>query len=540
MHAYSDGSAVYEFFIAVVLLTMSFRVCQSTWRALIDARIRRLADALRSTGLFSSTISLSGEAYRLDFLRIVIGTMTFWHYLPEFISSISIDATSSFWFGFAVVTSACVTVGFLTPLAALLLMLTLNTLIVNITASISIGALVIAMCMLPIALAPAGYTLSLDAFLLRRWSMTRRLYAFWGAPTIDRFQIGRFLALVAFCAINIYSALNHLEWPTWRSGMTTGIVLLFPTTNVNYSAFIDSVYAAAPAFFVLASKLTTWGMLFWQILLLPLVLYRFTRPLAILWGIAFFTISTYVLNIKTLGIYEYVLFAIIFWSRAGIDGRGRDTPLQRLLLMGSSVRQNTKKHAARIAKKKTPVFAATVLTFSILLAAFTLRLPHVSSVLPVLPTVSRIVIGSAPQAVGLGSIDVFNFIELRMYQSKIEGGFYTGTGERLPREFLLPEWMHAYLTQDLRKSVVDQDPAYCTEAFGDRIARYYGEKRTEDDSFEDTFVVINFFLSTQPSFEDFKNYRYAPITWQPSCTTVASVTDPDHRVVTYFAPPESH
>ena len=104
-----------------------------------------------------------------------------------------------------------------------------------------------------------------------------------------------------FAVINLYSALNHLKSQTWRDGLTTGTILLFPVIDPGYFGIADAVYARAPTLYVLFSKFTTYGMLVWQIGLLPLVLMsRWSRITTIVWGLIFFFFSTHVLAIKTL------------------------------------------------------------------------------------------------------------------------------------------------------------------------------------------------------------------------------------------------
>lgn len=325
MFPYSDGSPPYEAAVAACLIVAFSVIGLTPARHRFNSLTHRIASGLRRTGMFSANISLSAEVHRMDLLRIAIGLMATLHYLPELRSAIAIGATgNALWFGATTALCACVTVGFATPLASVALLLSLNILVVNYTLNISIGSLAIAMCLIPMAIAPAGHTLSIDAMLLRRKTPVTMLYAVWGAPTVDRIQIGRFLALLAFAAINIYSALNHLQAQTWLDGLTVATILLFPVIDPKYHEVAATIYSHAPALYVAISKFTTWGMIAWQLFMVPLALWsRWTRLIVIVWGIIFFVFSAHVLAIKTLGTYEYVLFAIVFWSRSFIDNAGR-------------------------------------------------------------------------------------------------------------------------------------------------------------------------------------------------------------------------
>jgi hypothetical protein len=89
MYPYSDGSPAYEFGVAVLLL-WALGAVGLILSARLGVAVRRLAERLRRIGLFSETISLKAEVYRLDMLRIVIGTMTVWHYRPEFVGALAL------------------------------------------------------------------------------------------------------------------------------------------------------------------------------------------------------------------------------------------------------------------------------------------------------------------------------------------------------------------------------------------------------------------------------------------------------------------
>jgi predicted DCC family thiol-disulfide oxidoreductase YuxK len=325
IYPYSDGSPAAEVAIFLGLLAVSALLSRFWLAQHFDSLFAAFARWLRSTGIFSSNIGLSAEVHRLDLIRVVIGCMAGWHYATEFSAAFTSGATSNaLWFGVTAALCLCLTIGFLTPVVAVALLLLVNILVVNFTLSISIGSLAIAMCLIPMALAPAGHSLSIDSLLLPRSKQLRSVYALWGAPTVDRIQISRFLALVAFWTINAYSAVKHLSSETWLDGLTTGTILLFPMINPKYHAWADAFYAQSPFLYVMFSKFTTYGMLIWQLFLVPLVLAsRVTRVIAICWGVVFFVFSAHVLAIKTLGTYEYVLFALVFWSRAWIDDRGR-------------------------------------------------------------------------------------------------------------------------------------------------------------------------------------------------------------------------
>jgi predicted DCC family thiol-disulfide oxidoreductase YuxK len=639
MYPYSDGSPVYEFGVASLLLVMFGAIGLTPAHRQIDGLIGWIAAGLRRTGLFSSTITLSAEAHRLDLLRIVIGVMSTWHYEPEFAAAIAVhDQHGIIWFGLTVAASACLTIGFLTPIAALALLLGLNILVVNFTLDLSIGSLAIAMFMIPMVIAPAGHTLSVDAVLLRFRGPVRALYAAWGRPTVDRIQLGRFLALVAYASIDIYSALNHLGAQTWRDGLTTGTILLFPTIDPRFYGVANWVYAQAPALYVAFSKFSTFGMLVWQLLLIPLALAsRWTRIGAIIWGFIFFAFSAHVLAIKTLGVYEYFLFVLVFWSHAWIDERGRHSLMiffdDRCNLCDRTVKtlafldlfhrlefrplsQNVelaRQHGVSerealtdlvgvgptgkvyrgyglyqrisaivlltlplwpvlflgrmlwigpalyrfIADRRTRIFGvctlgayrarpewepavsrgsqtapgAVLLTFVVLLGTFVFRMPIISRVMPQFSATSASVFGRAPLVFGMGFIDVFNEADLKLYHASVWTAFVDSNGQTHRMDPHFSETMNGVLTQDLRVAI--RESVYCSETWGDHIARFFAETLPPDDPYRTMSIRTEFSVATHPSRDDLLSFRYAPLTWEPTCTTTASIADPSIRTAVY-------
>ena len=172
-----------------------------------------------------------------------------------------------------------------------------------------------------LALLPAGTTLSLDAWLRRQGragAPIRLLYSGWGAASTERAQVARLLPLLAYAAISLASALQHLHEPEWRAGEMVGLLMLLPVMNPSSYEVFGWFSQRAPDTYRALSAIATYGMLAWQVLMIPLLLTsRYTRLLATFWGISFFIASEQLLNIKMLGGFEYVLWALIFINIPG-------------------------------------------------------------------------------------------------------------------------------------------------------------------------------------------------------------------------------
>jgi hypothetical protein len=281
---------------------------------IVEQTLSKLADWLRRIAFFPNS-DVTSELLQLDLLRIALGGFLFTRFWPDFIAAK--DVWSHLATGAGLMLSGALTLGIATPIVALLLAFTLNLLIEYASRNYSLGSVVAASCLIPLIVAPAGYTRSIDGLvLMRRSSTIRSIFELWGSPTVDRIQIGRFLALATYATINLYSAIQHLDSSTWRQGAAAGVLLLSPVSSQPWAAGVaQSFYTRAHTMFTASSIASTYLMLFWQMALLPLSLFsRWTRRFVIAWGVLFFAFSTYVLQLKRLGAYELVLWAMIFWN----------------------------------------------------------------------------------------------------------------------------------------------------------------------------------------------------------------------------------
>ena len=319
-YAFSDGSPLYELSFAIaILVALSAVTALPVVSNVYDRFIARLANGLRRTGLVRAN-DLQTELHRLDLLRILLAFLVLGRFWPDLLFALRAgNGQTAMWTAVGLLLSAALAVGLATPFAALLLSLLLNLIIDNFTTNVSLGSMVVANCLIPLLLAPAGHTLSVDAWLMRRpnvgGAIVRGLYGLWGSPNVDRIHVGRFLALVAYAAINLYSAMNHFESPTWTSGAATGLLLLSPVASPAWSPLAEWMYRHAAWAYVSFSLISGYGLLLWQTLLVPLALLsRWTRWFVIVWGVMFFGFSTYVLHLKRLSVYECVLWALVFWN----------------------------------------------------------------------------------------------------------------------------------------------------------------------------------------------------------------------------------
>jgi hypothetical protein len=117
--------------------------------------------------------------------------------------------------------------------------------------------------------------------------------------------------------------LFHLQDPAWIEGFANLQALSSTFLSRNYT-LIQDLYNWNPSVAIWLSRLTGWGMIFWEFFLIPLlVISRATRVFAIAWGLLFFTISLIFFNLSFLPYYEYVFWALLFFNRTAVGGNLR-------------------------------------------------------------------------------------------------------------------------------------------------------------------------------------------------------------------------
>jgi len=463
-------------------------------RHFVATAIRLAARGLRRVGFVRSD-DLSAALFRLDLLRVLLSVLLFARFYPEVAAArhhtepaVQIALASG------CLMSGMLAVGIATPLAALALALGLN-LVIDVTAgTYSLGSLVAANCLIPLLVTPAGYTCSIDAWLLRRptriGALWRRLYGFWGPPELDRLHVGQALALVAYAILSLYSAWQHLASPTWRSGAMTAVLFLSPIANPTWAPLAQRLYHDAPAALLVFSRITTYGMLVWQLCLLPLALFsRVTRGFVIVWGLMYFAIATVVLHLKQLGAYEVVLWGLVFWNSAMPAPSG-----------GSPV-----------AELKQGRFAAALLLGMVLLtAAFVGEWVGIQD-----PLRGEVIRRHAPMVAGLGFVHVFNEVEFALYRHRTAAYEQQPTGEWREIALASTERVDQQLTDFLyRDALVAQfcDPQYAYLWFD-----AYRATLPPADPRRLRPMKMVFSVWTHPTNADFAVMNATPMVWETTC-----------------------
>lgn len=303
--------------------------------ALLAARwlnLRDLAERIHRFLLrrgFSRNPSLASEVVRLEIARILCGlilahrTLYTILYLPPDSTPAELLAA---WSIFAAALSFAA--GVLTPAAGLFLLL-LSHPVDNVLRTATLGTDVLQMLLLVLVFAPVGQALSLDAAWGERVPVWRgalgALRRLFGPPTVVRLSVLRFLGLVSYGVLCLYSVFFHFTDPAWMEGYANALLLTSSYLSQHHGLFREW-FAAHPQIALRIAEAALYAMIAWELLLLPFVLLgAFTRNIVVVWGVLFFLVSTFVLQLGWLPYYEYVFWAVLFWQGAWLNASGRAT-----------------------------------------------------------------------------------------------------------------------------------------------------------------------------------------------------------------------
>ncbi len=282
----------------------------------------RFADILQRRA-FPSTSDF--EHIKFAFLRIIFGILLlnrdiqiFSALLPEEIfTPVGYTAMA------ALAAAICVTFGFMTQWALLFLMFFMWHIGEQILSTSTLGNDIAASLSLLLLLTSAGKFLSIDGLLTSRVK-----HKIWfdfllydeGIPSRRSIALAKFVSLLTYFMVCVYSICVHLNEPAWMNGVAGPYLLTNNFMSVFYQNFTQwfTEYPLA----VHIAKISLWVMMLWYPSLIPFsLLGGVFRSYVIWWGILFFIMSSFVLRLGSLAEFEFVMWAGFFWATTGLDKR---------------------------------------------------------------------------------------------------------------------------------------------------------------------------------------------------------------------------
>lgn len=181
--------------------------------------------------------------------------------------------------------------------------------------SSTLGNDVAALLSLILFLTTAGSRISLDALLIRRAPRLAPYLLYFGVGDRE-IVLAKFLGLMGYWLICIYSLAIHLGEPAWTGGFA-GPQILTNNYMSSYFAEFEQLFVNYPVS-IYVTIASMWVMLPWYVAVLPFVLLGgIPRLFVIVWGLLFFSFSLFVLNLGWLAEFEFLFWAALFLYRPG-------------------------------------------------------------------------------------------------------------------------------------------------------------------------------------------------------------------------------
>jgi hypothetical protein len=262
------------------------------------------------------------ELLQLGSVRVVVGAVcivrlvpNLWASLylfpPEATGALPALTTQGLW---VLGLTVAVTAGVLTPIAlpALLVLMRNYELV---TDASSLVTEVASLTLTFLFVAGAGSARSVDGWLMRQQgvlsAVVRLLYRIAGTPSLAGLKKVYLLFFLAYAFMHLGGALYHWQTEAWTTGDALAMVF-----SSSYLARFWEPYRALESTLPSAVHLSAAGatvvQLLMQTMTVPMMFWRRTAPVAVLWGFLFTTASMLLLQLNYLGAFEFLLWFTLF------------------------------------------------------------------------------------------------------------------------------------------------------------------------------------------------------------------------------------
>jgi hypothetical protein len=143
-----------------------------------------------------------------------------------------------------------------------------------------------------------------------KWELEARLFSKFRYITFDKQKSGEW-ALVFYGLLSLFAVIYHLDDPLWRNGDNARIMLVNSYLS-KYYLFFRGIEQTIPGIFVLFSKASIFGQTLFQLCFLPFLFFYWGRVFIFLWGICFFIVSKFFLQLSYLPDLEFILWFVVF------------------------------------------------------------------------------------------------------------------------------------------------------------------------------------------------------------------------------------
>ncbi len=306
------GLYIYYYVIPIILiLTASYLLIRSTNLEFI---FEKTGNFLKQRGLFYPKNYLIDEKI-VNLVRFLSGLIILYriYQIYQFTVPLGFTLEQALHIAGYAILALSVTLGFLTPLSVLLLLI--FQLQFNVPfETYSLGVDVTAMILAGLLIYPAGRMYSIDAWLSKKVGIIDTIYTWFTWQNREvQVAFAKLIPFLFYGYLCVYSVLVHLNDPSWLSG-DASIYLLSSTYLSRWPHEFQWLFSQSDIA-VLLARLTMYITIGWYFFLVPAVLFGgLARYIAEIWTILFLILSIFVLQLSTLPYHEVLLVFFWFWN----------------------------------------------------------------------------------------------------------------------------------------------------------------------------------------------------------------------------------
>lgn len=253
------------------------------------------------------------EINKFAILRILFGIILF----IRFWNIIYFETNTNFLVYYSLILSACLIIGFLSQYALILLSTTIFVFGESIIRIETLGNDIGTYVAILLFFSNSSKLFSLDCILIQKFKI-KNYYFLILSKNEDRVSLIKFLCLTAYSLTCIYSFSTHLKDEAWLEGYAS-VMLLGSQFMSQHHEFFEYVFSNF-SYSIFLAKLSMFVMLLWYPVTLLFVLFGgIFKKFVVYWGFLFFLLSSFVLQLGSLGYIEFILWFGIFWNNFSFD-----------------------------------------------------------------------------------------------------------------------------------------------------------------------------------------------------------------------------
>ncbi|MCD6017964.1 MAG: hypothetical protein K0S53_1085 [Bacteroidetes bacterium] len=273
-------------------------------------------DYIISNVLFKDNYICENELRKAGLLRILAGVIIFVRFFEILVSQIHLYGyTNATYFLIASLFAiAMFTIGFLTPIVNLLVLIVIPILDAKLVTN-TLGSTIAINLLIVLFLINSGQFYSLDRVLFFKKNKfsnwIQKVHMLVGAPDLLTLKRAYFLGFILYAISSLFALLLHVEDPHWLNAVTVRAML----TNsflCKHAFWFRDLEVLVPG---LLDVLSIIGVIFqscFQILMIPLLFFKFGKIFIKIWGFIFFVTSLFFLSLSYLPHIELILWIILF------------------------------------------------------------------------------------------------------------------------------------------------------------------------------------------------------------------------------------